>query len=243
MSTRSKKVQSPRFIAHSIEVFLTLFSGLCFLYSVSYAAPCYGTKMPQKNKIFMGVQTHSIFKRYLEDDYGKVRSTQHFLLLSYGVFDWLSIDLKGGAGNIKEHPIGSDEIDYPSSFSGGYGLRVKFLNRDKIKAVFGFQHISVHPKHRNSGTVRNEAVLDDWQWSLLASYDFKKVAPYLGTKWSRVDYIHRLDGNRKRRMSDLTKSIGLVAGLDLPINDRFWVNVEGQWLDGEAMSVSVNYSF
>ncbi|MFA4843121.1 MAG: hypothetical protein WC658_04735, partial [Candidatus Omnitrophota bacterium] len=31
-----------------------------------YAAPCYGTKMPEKHKAFLGLQTHSVFKRYLE---------------------------------------------------------------------------------------------------------------------------------------------------------------------------------
>lgn len=223
---------------------LVLFCALCFgICHFVYAAPCYGTKVPLKNKFFMGLETHSIFKRYLENEFGKARSTQHLLLLSYGVFDWLSVDLKGGAGSAKQHPVGSDEVDYASSFAGGYGLRVKFLNQDRIKAVLGFQHISVHPKHRDAGAVRNEAILDDWQWSVLASYDLKKITPYLGTKWSRVDYIHRLDGNRKRRMSDLTKGIGLVAGVDFPINERVWFNLEGQCLDGEAMSFSVNYSF
>ncbi len=243
MPIKSKKVQGSRFIVHSISVILALYTAQCTACSVGYAAPCYGTKMPEKKKIFMGVQTHSIFKRYLQDDYGKIRSTQYFLLLSYGVFDWLSVDLKGGAGNVLQHPVGSDEVDYASSFSGGYGLRVKFLNQDRIKAVLGFQHISVHPKHKDAGAVRNEAILDDWQWSLLASYSLRRVTPYLGVKWSRVDYIHRLDGNRKRRMSDKTEDIGLVAGFDLPIAERVWFNLEGQWLDGEALTFSVNYSF
>jgi len=243
MPVKSKKVQGSKFIVHTISVFLALYTVACTLYAISYAAPCYGTKMPLKNKFFMGLETHSIFKRYLEDEFGKARSIQHFFLLSYGVFDWLSVDLKGGAGNVLQHPVASDEVDYASSFSGGYGLRVKFLNQDRIKAVLGFQHISVHPEHRDLGAVRNEAILDDWQWSLLASYNLRRVTPYLGTKWSRIDYIHRLDGNRKRRMSDLTKSIGLVAGFDLPVTERVWLNLEGQWLDGEAMAFSVNYSF
>ncbi len=220
----------------------TLFIFL-FLPLFGYAAPCYGTKTPLKNKFFMGLQTHSLFKRYLEDDYGKVRSTQHLLLLSYGVYDWLSVDLKGGAGNIKQHPVGSDEVDYTSSFTGGYGLRVKFLNQDRIKAVLGFQHISVHPKSSRLGDTRHRAILDDWQWSLLVSYDFKKITPYLGTKWSRVDYIHKIEEDRKRRMSDFTKSIGLVTGFDLPITEKVWLNLEGQWFDGEALAFSVNYSF
>ncbi len=208
-----------------------------------YAAPCYGTRIPEKNKFFTGVENHSIFKRYLEDDYGKLRSTQYFLLLSYGVFDWLAIDLKGGAGNIKQHPLGQDEIHYPSGFAGGYGFRLKFFDKNKVKAVFGFGHISVHPNSKHVGSVRNKAILDDWQVSFLASYDIWKLTPYLGTKWSRTDYIHKVDTTRKRKMSDMTKDIGLIVGMDILLSRQAWVNVEGQFFDVQACAFSLNYSF
>jgi hypothetical protein len=199
--------------------------------------------MPEKNKFFAGLQSHSIFKRYLEDDYGKLRSTQYFLLVSYGVFDWLSIDLKGGAGNIKQHPLGSDEIDYTSNFAGGYGFRLRFFDKNDYKMVFGFQHISVHPKSTHLGDVKNSAILDDWQVSLLVSRDFKRFTPYMGTRWSRVDYIHNVLGERKRRMSDLTKDMGVILGCDIPLTARTWINLEGQALDSEAAAVSLNFSF
>jgi len=243
MPIGSKKVHGWRFIVHGVLFFLILLTVYCSLYTIGYTAPCYGTKMPKEKKFFAGAQTHTIFKRYLEDEYGKLRSTQHFFLLSYGVCDWLSVDLKAGAGNIKQHPVGSDEVDYNSNFAGGYGLRVKFLNQDKIKAVFGFQHISAHPKSSCVGDTRHKAILDDWQWSLLASYDLKKIIPYLGSKWSRVDYIHKVEDNRKRRMSDLTKDIGLVTGIDFSLTQNSWLNLEGQFIDGEALVVSFNYSF
>ena len=70
---------------------------LCMPVSLG-AAPCYGTRLPKKGGFVAGTQTHMIFKRYLEAEYGELRSTQHFLLVSYGVFDWLAVDLKGGAG-------------------------------------------------------------------------------------------------------------------------------------------------
>jgi len=208
-----------------------------------YGASCYGTKMPGKGELFGGIQAHTIFKRYLENEYGKMRSTQYFFQLSYGIYEWLSLDLKGGAGNIKQHPVGSDEVDYPSSFAGGYGFRLKFYEREKIDMVFGFQHISVHPRSVRLGDIKNKAILDDWQISLLTSYDFSKFTPYLGAKWSRVDYIHWVEEDRKRKMSDLTKDIGLVCGLDLPLTEKTWINLEGQFLDTEAFAFSVNYKF
>lgn len=208
-----------------------------------HAAPCYGTKMPRKNEFFTGAQTYTIFKRYLKDDNGKIRSFQNFLLLSYGVYDWLSIDLKGGAGNIKQHPLGSDEADYPTNFAGGYGFRLRVYEEKKVKAVFGFQHISVHPESIHLGDVKHQSVLDDWQFSLLLSREFQKATPYLGARWSRVDYIHWDAGERKRNMSDRTRSIGLIFGADIPLTQRVWLNLEGQVLDSEAVAFSVNYSF
>jgi hypothetical protein len=231
----------------SIDIWMlfSLFWILCFgiCHSHCYAAPCYGTKMPGKKEFFTGVQSHSIFKRYLEDDYGKIRSTQYFFLLSYGVLDWLCIDLKGGAGNIKQHPKGADELDYASNFAGGYGLRLKLYDQHNSRIVFGFQHISVHPKSTHLGNTKNQAILDDWQTSILVSYDFKKATPHLGTRWSRLDYIHKVEDNRKRKMSDLTKSIGLIFGCDFSLTEKVWLNIESQSLDSEALAVSVNYKF
>jgi len=199
--------------------------------------------MPQKKEVFLGLQNYTIFKRYLKDNYGKFRVMQDFLLLSYGVFDWLAIDLKGGAGNIKQHPVGSDEIDYPTFVGGGYGFRLKIFQTPKLKTVFGFQHISVHPKTVYLGARKHKAVSDDWQWSLLISRAFAKITPYIGTRWSRHDYIHWVDGNRKLEKSDLSKSFGLILGFDLPITEKFWINLEGSAFDSEACAFSVNYKF
>lgn len=221
----------------------SLFWILSFDIRHSYAAPCYGTKMPAKGEFFAGAQSYTIFKRYLENDFGKVRSEQYFLLISYGVFDWLAIDLKGGAGNIKQHPVGSDEVDYTSNFAGGYGFRLKLYDKNNLRTVFGFQHISVHPKATHLGTVKNKSILDDWQWSLLASRSFKKITPYLGTRWSRVDYIHRVSDTRKRKMSDLTKSLGLIYGLDISLTKETWVNLEASAFDSDSLAFSLNYKF
>jgi len=243
MSVKMRKACSLQPAAGRLLVAVVVFSVNCLLLTVSNAAPCYGTRLPGKGKFSVGLESHSIFKRYLEDNSGKLRSAQYFFLISAGLYDWLSIDLKGGVGNIKQHPVGSDEVDYKSNFAGGYGFRLKFYDRLPIKMVFGFQHISVHPKSRHLGTVKNKAILDDWQASLLASYDFKKFTPYLGTRWSRVDYIHTVGDTRKRVMSDFSKSIGLIAGFNLPFSERVWLNLEGQFLDSEELAFSLNYNF
>lgn len=216
---------------------------LVFFTTNIYAAPCYGTRLPKKRQFSVGLESYSIFKRYLENEYGKIRSLQQFVLLSAGIFDWLAIDLKGGAGNIKQRPSGSPEIDYPYGFSGGYGFRLKFYDAKNIRGVFGFQHISVHPGSRHVDGVKNKAILDDWQVSLLFSRSIGRFDPYVGTRWSRLDYIHRVGSERKRKMSDLTKSVGLILGLNLDLSKKSWLNLEGQFLDSQALAASLNHSF
>ncbi|MCX7661241.1 MAG: hypothetical protein N2Z79_00985, partial [Candidatus Omnitrophica bacterium] len=208
-----------------------------------FSAPCYGTRLPKEKTFMIGTQSHIIFKRKLEKDYGKLRSMQNFLLLSYGLKEWFSLDLKGGAGYVKQHPLDTSEIDYSTGFAGGYGFRLKLYDKDNKRAVLGFQHISVHPKKSSFSDKKNQAILDDWQGSFLVSYDILKITPYLGMKYSRMDYIHKEDGQRKRKMSDLTKMLGLVLGLDFNLDKQSWLNLETQLLDVKALAVSINYNF
>lgn len=224
---------------------LIIIIALCvfFLDFKAFSAPCYGTRMPKQQKVVIGAQSYLIIRRYLRHDYGKLRSLQHFYLLSYGVFDWLSLDLKGGCGSIKQHPNTNDQRDYPSSFAGGYGFRIKFLNLEKLKAVLGFQHISVHPEKIRLEGVKHKGIIDDWQWSVLCSYNFNWVTPYLGTRYSRMDYIHWVEEDRKRKMSDSSRAIGMIVGVDIPFGEHVWFNCEGQFFDVEAAALSLNYEF
>jgi hypothetical protein len=244
MRELSVKIKKSSAFSYQLSAVSFLLIGI-FLFKMTdcYAAPCYGTKLPEKKQVFLGLQRYDIFKRYLEGQNGKLRSSQEFLLLSYGILDWLSLDLKGGAGLIKQHPLGSDELDYPTYLAGGYGFRLKFFDKDNTRMVFGFQHISAHPKTIHVEGVKHKAVLDDWQFSVLASYSFKKITPYLGTRWSRLDYIHWETGERNRVKSDLGKSVGLVAGFDIPLTQKIWVNLEGQFFDSDALAFSLNYGF
>lgn len=232
-----------KFMKNKLNKVLSCFLIYFCITTVGYAAPCYGPKMPEKKQFFAGFQTYSVLKRPLENDYGKVRSLQNFFLLSYGVFDWLSIDLKGGAGNIRQRPLSGSKINYSTLMAGGYGFRVRVYNSEKTKAVFGFQHISVHPETASVDGVKHKAVLDDWQFSLLVSRDFSIATPYIGTRWSRMDNIHWTNGSRKLEKSDLGKSVGLIVGADIPISNKIWFNIEGQLFDATALAASMNFAF
>lgn len=219
--------------------FLTV--GFCLITSKVFAAPCYGTDLIPAKSWAHGFESYILFDRDLENSYGSVRSYQHFWLLSYGVNDWLTVDLKAGFGSIKQHPVGADEVDYKTNFAGGYGFRVKLYEDldSRIKAVAGFQHISVHPSSVRLNGVKNRSILDDWQLSFLVSKDFLKLTPYIGVKLSRVDYIHWIEEDRERRMSDLTESLGLVLGVDIPFSNDAKINIESHFFDESAVSFSI----
>ncbi len=209
-----------------------------------YAAPIYGPNMPAKGKFFGGAQTHSVLERKLEGAHGEMASLQHFLLLSYGVTDWLSLDLKAGTGNIRQHPDAGEKLGYASRFAGGYGFRIKTYEKDKIKTLVGFQHISVHPWEDWSSGDKYQPIVDDWQVSALVSYAFSKITPYAGVKAGRMDYTYWVnEHDRNRVKSDETKMVGLVLGMDIAMNEKTWVNLEAQFLDGAAVVAGVNFKF
>jgi hypothetical protein len=91
--------------------------------------------------------------------------------------------------------------------------------------------------------MKHKAVLDDWQFSILASYNLKKVTPYLGTRWSRLDSIHWQDGERSRIKSASGKNIGLIVGADIALPKNLWINLEGSFFDSEALAFSLKYNF
>ncbi|MFC1599244.1 hypothetical protein ACFL2W_00485, partial [Candidatus Omnitrophota bacterium] len=212
----------------------------------SYAASCYGTKMPDKFKWFWGTEVNYIFERNLEGNHGKFRSAQCFLTGTFGITDWLCFDGAVGWGFVKYNPSIIEEIDYDSGFAGKYGFRIKLLDRDEIpfKSVFGFQHISVHPEDNIINGVEREVIFDDWQFSLIVSYDgMDKFVPYVGGKVSRGDLIEWYDDQRKRRKSEGSESVGVVCGFNLFLTDDLWLTLEGRFLDEDAASFSTTYAF
>jgi len=206
------------------------------------SAPCYGTKMPQKSVFFSGIEYYYL-QRDIEKDQGSIKSRQYFFDISYGIYDWLSLDLKVGPGDIKKYNSESGNCDYGLRFDGGYGVRVKIFEKQRFKSVCGFQHISVHPQNVKQDNKSYKAVLDDWQFSVLASYSFIAITPYAGTRVSRSDYISWIDNQRKRHMSDLSKSVGFIAGCDIAITEKMWLNVEGSMLDSRALAFSLKSKF
>jgi hypothetical protein len=224
--------------------FLVLFVLFMLSASAAAAAPAYGTKMPKKNEFFGGIQYYEIFRRELTKDSGKMSSRQEHVLLSYGVADWFSLDLKASMGSIEHEAPDRRKIKYDRPvWGGGYGFRVRLYEGGPVKVVSGFQHISIHPKTVKENGEKNEAILDDWQVSTLVSYKLKKFTPYTGVRYGSTDYLHRLNDIRNRVYTDRDRLLDAVLGADIPLSEKVWLNVEGSFGGGEALATSVNFKF
>lgn len=208
------------------------------------AAPSYGTHMPAKKKWFGGIEYNFVWERDFQNNQGRVKNSDQFIMFSYGIFQWLCLDLKGGSGKItyKDSEYGDQELS--TSFAGAYGFRIS-LWEDKeknIKLVAGFQHISVHPRRVHTTDGRYTAVVDEWQGSCLGSIRIKQFNPYLGFKYETYDLIRWINSaNRKRYKSE--DNWGLILGTDLWIKKNLKLNLEYHLLDEKALSLSVGFDF
>ena len=211
---------------------------------VSYAAPVYGTHMPQKRHWIWGLEGNFIIDRNLDNDEGGTNGNRYFLNGSYGIFSWFSVDAKIGVGDIDWDRNKGDNLSYSTNFAGGYGFRIKGYESEErgIRSVVGFQHISVHPEPKNQGGDKNEAIMDEWQVSLVVSKDMGNFIPYLGTRYGTLDFIRRTNEvDRKRIKSE--KNFGIIIGLDYWLDENTRLNLEGAFLDGEELAIGVSYDF
>lgn len=209
------------------------------------AAPAYGTTMPEKDQAIWGLQHYEVFGRNLQDDQGSIKSRQNHLLLSYGLKEWLSLDLKLSLYSKFDHEtIGGVETEYNNPvWGGGYGFRVRLYEGGPLKVVAGFQHISIHPKTVKANGSKTNGIFDDWQGSLLTGYKIGRFTPYGGISYASMDYIQRLNSRRNRIKSDSHRSVAGIIGTDFDLTDRVYLNLEGNLVDGGAASASVNVRF
>lgn len=227
--------------------YLTIILSICFIILFSkniWATPCYGTDMPTKHHFFAGLEYNIITKRDLENNNGRIKNSDQFLMVSYGLFDWLSVDLKGGSGKVTYKDSAVGDVDFSTSFAGAYGFRIKlFESKNKfLKIVTGFQHISVHPRRVATAVGKYSVVVDEWFGSTLASIKLNKFVPYLGFRTGTYDVIRWInDENRKRFKSE--DNLGLIVGFDFWLTDKIKVNFEHHFFDEIAGSVSVGINF
>ena len=211
---------------------------------VAHAAPCYGTHMPKEKQWILGLEGDFLLDRNLKDDQGGTSGNRYFLTCSLGVLDWICFDGKIGTGDVAWHNSNPGNLHYDTGFAGGYGFRIKgYENKDfGIKAVAGFQHISVHPPTADIGNDKHRVIIDDWQGSVLISKDMGNFVPYLGTRYGTVDFIKWVNEHDRKRIKS-EKIWGAVAGMDYLLAKDTRLNIEGDFIDGEEFSIGISRDF
>lgn len=209
-----------------------------------HSAPTDGTNIPYKGKYVTGYQNNSIFKHDLADSYGNVRSLQNYYTLSYGVFDWLTLDGKIGFGNLREKGGVHPKVEHNYGFAGGYGFRLRVLDdkKNNVRVVAGFQHTSTHPVDRNLNGDKRHAIYEDWQASLVSSKDVGRITPFAGAKISYGNLIQKTNEiDRKNRPP--AYYAGVIVGCDVRLTKNTYVSVEGHFIDETSLSTGIYYKF
>jgi hypothetical protein len=227
----------------NIKVYGLILVLLFTAYSLS-AAPTDGTNIPHKGKYVTGYQNNSIFKHDLSNSYGNVRSLQNYYTLSYGVFDWLTLDGKIGFGNLREKGGTQAKVEHNYGFAGGYGFRLRVMDdaANKVRVVTGFQHTSTHPPDRNLSGDKRMAIYEDWQLSLVSSKDVGVFTPFAGAKLSYGNLIQKTnDIDRKNRPPRYYA--GVVIGCDIKLTKNTFISLEGHFIDETSLSSGIRYTF
>lgn len=224
-------------------IFLFIF--LAF-HHLSSAAPSNGPRLIPKGRVEVGYEFNNMTRRPMDRSYGNLKTEDHFLTVSVGVFDWLTLDGKIGFGDIRlKGGIHLPKLEFTDGFAGGYGFRIKAFRHEKTNTtvILGAQHISVHPRDRSIDDDKFESFLDDWQVSGILSTKIKSAAPYVGMKLSDCEIVYKINQHdRKRRPSE--GHLGLIGGTDLYFfNDRLRINFETRFFDETAFSTQVAYLF
>lgn len=210
------------------------------------AAPSNGTRMPARGAVELGYEYNVIFKRPLDRSYGDLSGDAHFYTVTFGAWNWLSLDGKIGIGDVAQRGAsGLPKLEYDTGFAGGYGLRIRAFDYKPwgLRGIIGAQHISVHPRDRSIDDDKYESFLDDWQVSALAVKDFKPLSVYAGIKGSDCEIVYKLNKHDKKRRSS-EQHIGLIAGLEYYcFGGKTRVGIEGRFFDETALSTSVSCLF
>jgi hypothetical protein len=142
------------------------------------------------------------------------------------------------------HNSNPGNLNYNTSFAGGYGFRIKGYENKAlgIKTVAGFQHISIHPPTASPASDNHRVIIDDWQGSVLVSKDIGNLVPYLGARYGTVDFIKWVNDHDRRRIKS-EKMLGLVIGVDYLMAMDTRLNIEGDFIDGEELSVGISRDF
>ena len=76
----------------------------------------------------------------------------------------------------------------------------------------------------------------------MISKDIGNFVPYLGARYGTVDYIKWVNEHDRRRIKS-KKMAGIVIGMDYMVAGDTRLNIEGDFVDGEELSIGISRDF
>jgi hypothetical protein len=207
------------------------------------AIPSEGNFLPGLHKTIWGFQFNSIFRRDFNKVEGKASSTQYFLKASYGLTSRFFLDGKVGFGNVSFKRNDGLDLDFLTGFAGGYGFRYIVWEDQKngLKSIFGFQHISCHPFKDTVGSEKHRIIWDEWQGTWLFIKEYSKADIYLGPQYSSAQLKYKIDDLRRRLKAE--NSWGMLMGTNYKINEDININAEVRLFDEWAVNFGISHKF
>lgn len=217
-------------------------SGIILCAGSAYAVPMKGPYFLKKGQIETGLEANLVLRRDIENITTNIQSAQFFYCIAYGIFDWLNIEGKYGSGDIKNDQYNDQKFYYNYNWGGGYGLRIKAFEDDKIKVILGCHHISIHPDpNKNTDNLTHRAILDETQFDTTLSLKGEKLSPYVGAKVSHTRLIRRINSERATLRAE--ENYGFALGFDYFFKKNVRFNLESRFIDEYALTTGITYIF
>jgi len=207
------------------------------------AIPSEGNFLPDLHETIWGIQYNNIFLRDFNKVEGKRMSKQYFLKVSYAVMERFFLDGKIGQGSIRFKRNDDVDLDFSSSFAGGYGFRYLIFQSEYSgwKSIAGFQHISCHPFKDIVAGINYRVIWDEWQGTWLFIKEWEKIALHFGPQYSTVQLKYKVDNVKSRLKAE--DSWGLLFGGSYSFTKKASISVEIRVLDEWAINTGISYKF
>lgn len=210
--------------------------------------------------IKIGVDNDFVFKREFDVDEADVEleANFHTARISYTIAEKADVYVMLGMlsnAKVTEHNSSFDIIyDVDNAFTWGLGATLlAFETEGGFRAGMDGKYRQTSPE-LSKVTVdgvdyeldESEVEYGEWQVALAFSQQMGKFAPYAGVKYSDINTkakatVSGTEYETEERGSKNT--VGPFVGISFLPNDNLSLNVEGRFIDENAVSVSLAYKF
>lgn len=168
---------------------------------------------------------------------------------------WVDYPVPGESGTVTEKM----EYEADSAFVWALGFKLVFPLQNRWMIGIDAQYLTHENDYSGEMAVRfyddagvlmpaysiddftNDAgssTITEWHVAPFVAKDFGRVVPYLGFKYSELE----INPDNEDSFS-AEENIGIFAGANFKLTDRFYLNLEGRFIDETAASLAAMFTF